>query len=202
MDKIILIGSGGNTRSCIDVIEVSSKYKIVGIVEKNGVDFEENLGYPVIGVDDDLENIRSKYSIALISVGQIKSAEIRLKLYKKLKKLNFKLPTIISPRAHVSSSSKIGEGTIIMHDVLINANVKIGNNCIINNKSLIEHDSSIGDHSHISTGAIINGGVNIGAETFIGSGVITKEYISIGDNCVIGAGKLIKNDIESNKLIK
>tara|TARA_B100001250_G_C19751060_1_gene767766 strand:+ start:699 stop:1307 length:609 start_codon:yes stop_codon:yes gene_type:complete len=202
MDNIILIGSGGNTRSCIDVIESTGKYKIVGIVEKNGVDFEDNLEYPVIGIDDDLENIRSKYSIALICVGQIKSAEIRVKLYQKLKKLNFKLPTIISPRSHVSYSSKIGKGTIIMHDVLINANVNIGNNCIINNKSLIEHDSFIGDHSHISTGAIINGGVNIGSETFIGSGVITKEYISVGDNCVIGAGTLIKNDIESNKLIK
>ena len=117
MDNIILIGSGGNTRSCIDVIETSGEYKIVGIVEKNGVDFEENLGYPVIGVDDDLENIRSKYSIALISVGQIKSAEIRLKLYKKLKKLNFKLPTIISPRAHVSSSSKIGSASILTYSI-------------------------------------------------------------------------------------
>lgn len=202
MDNIILIGSGGNTRSCIDVIETSGEYKIVGIVEKNGVDFENNLGYPVIGVDDDLENIRSKYGIALICIGQIKSAEIRVKLYQKLKKLNFKLPTIISPRSHVSPSSKIGKGTIVMHDVLINANVNIGNNCIINNKSLIEHDSFVGNHSHISTGAIINGGVNIGSETFIGSGVITKEYIFVGDNCVIGAGKVIKNDIESNKFIK
>ena len=202
MDNIILIGSGGNTRSCIDVIEVSGKYKIVGIVEKNGTNFEYNLGYPVIGIDNDLENIRNKYSLALICVGQIKSAKTRINLYEKLKKLNFELPIIVSPRSHVSKSSKIGHGTIIMHDVLINANVKIGNNCIINNKSLIEHDSSIGDHSHISTGAIINGGVTVGNESFIGSGAITKEYISIGDNAVIGAGKVIKYDIKSNEIIK
>jgi FlaA1/EpsC-like NDP-sugar epimerase len=34
MKKIILIGGGGHSKSCIDVIENENKYKIVGIVDK------------------------------------------------------------------------------------------------------------------------------------------------------------------------
>jgi len=34
MDKIILIGAGGHARSCMDVIESSVQFKIVGLVEK------------------------------------------------------------------------------------------------------------------------------------------------------------------------
>ena len=98
----------------------------------------------------------------MITVGQIKNVRIRIKLYNILKGLEYVLPTIISPRAYVSKYVEISEGSIVMHDVLINANSFIGKNCIINNKALIEHDAYIGDFCHIATGAIINGDVTIG----------------------------------------
>tara|TARA_Y100000590_G_scaffold409742_1_gene502178 strand:+ start:983 stop:1594 length:612 start_codon:yes stop_codon:yes gene_type:complete len=202
MPKIILIGSGGHARSCIDVIEKSGKYKIAGLIEKKDNRKKENLSYKIIGTDDDLVNLRKKFSYAIITIGQITSAETRVRLYKKLKRLKFELPTIISPKAYVSSYAKIGDGTIIFHNSIVNANSKIGNNCIINNKALIEHDVTIGDNTHIATGAIINGDVSIGSKTFIGSGVITKQSVIIGDDCVIGAGVVVRKNILSNQFIK
>ena len=202
MNEIVLIGSGGHTRSCIDVIESTGQYKIAGLVEKNNSDITENLGYPVIGKDDDLSNLRKKYKYAIITIGQIKSVARRIRLYKMLYEMDYELPMIVSPRSHLSQYSKIGYGTIIMHDVIVNANAEIGNNCIINNKSLIEHDAIIGNHCHIATGTIINGNVTVGSKSFIGSGTVTKQAISIGKNCVIGAGSVIKTDVESNQIIK
>ena len=202
MDEIILIGAGGHARSCIDAIELSAKFKIVGIIEKDGSNTKENMGYPIIGTDNELGEFRKKYNYALITVGQIKSAETRSKLYDVLNQLNYFLPSIISPTAYVSKHAHIGEGTIIMHNTIVNANARIGKNCIINNKALIEHDAIIGDHCHIATGAIINGEVKIGEGSFIGSGVVTKHSIKIGNNCVIGAGATLKTDVESNQVIK
>ena len=202
MDEIILIGTGGHARSCIDVIELTGQYQIAGLVEK--VDFQtvENLGYPTIGTDDDLPELRKKFKNAIITVGQIQSAGIRVKLFNLLSDLDYQLPVIVSPRAHVSSRRNIGAGTIIMHDVLVNANAKIGQNCIINTKALIEHDVEVSDHCHIATGAIVNGGVTIGYESFIGSAAVTKHSISIGEKCVIGAGCIIKTDVEPYRVIK
>jgi len=202
MDKILLIGAGGHARSCIDVIESVGQFEIAGLVEKDESMIHANLGYPIIGIDSELKKLREKYSHTLITVGQIKSSKVRVKLYQRLKELNFTLPVIISPKAYVSKHAQIGEGTIIMHGVIVNANVTIGNNCILNNKSLIEHDAIIGNHCHIATGAIINGEVSVGDKTFIGSGVITKQSISIGNNCVIGAGVVLKSDVEPNQVIK
>ena len=51
MNEIILIGSGGHARACIDVIELSGQFKIVGFVEKNEKDNQVSLGYPIIGTD-------------------------------------------------------------------------------------------------------------------------------------------------------
>jgi sugar O-acyltransferase (sialic acid O-acetyltransferase NeuD family) len=201
MDKILLIGSGGHARACIDVIETSNQFEISGLVEKDESMTNANLGYPIIGTDNDLHDLRQKYKNILIAVGQIKAPTIRIKLYQLLKELNFTLPVIISSKAYVSKHAQIGEGTIIMHGAIVNANAKIGKNCIINNRSLIEHDAIIGNHCHIATGAIINGEVNVADETFIGSGVITKQCISIGNNCIIGAGVVLKSDVNSNQVI-
>ena len=202
MDKILLIGAGGHARSCIDVLEEENQFEIAGLIEKGESISNNSLGYSVIGTDDDLKVLRKHYKNAIITVGQIKSPKIRIKLYKLLKELDFTLPLIVSPHAYVSKHAQIGEGSIIMHGVIINANAKIGNNCIINNKSLIEHDAVIGDHCHIATGAIINGEVSVGDKSFLGSGGVIKQAISIGKNCVIGAGVVLKNDIESNKVVK
>jgi sugar O-acyltransferase (sialic acid O-acetyltransferase NeuD family) len=191
MDDIILIGGGGHCKSVIDVIELENKYKIVGIVDKKALLGEEILGYKVIGCDDDLPILFTKYKNAVITVGQIKSNTSRVKLLNILKNIGYKLPIIKSPLAYISKHAHIKEGTIIMHQALVNAYAKIGKNCIINTKALVEHDVIIEDNCHISTAAIINGGVIVKENSFIGSNAVTKEYIEINNN-FIKAGSIVK----------
>ena len=192
MKKIILIGGGGHCKSVIDVIEQEKKYKISGIVDRPEFLGTNILGYKVIGNDLDLESFAKQFKYALITVGQIKSAKLRIKLFKLSKKAGFILPSIISPNSYVSKYSKIGNGSIVMHHAIINANTSVGDNCIVNSKALVEHDCSISNHCHISTNATINGGVKIGSECFIGSNVTTKDNIKIKENSFIKAGTLIK----------
>ena len=191
MNSIILIGGGGHCKSVIDVIEKEGQFKIAGIVDKPEFLGSDILGYSVIGNDSDLGNLAKKYQYALITVGQIKSPLLRIKLFELAEKSGFTLPSIISPRAYISKHAMVGKGVVIMHDVLINANAKIGDNCIINSKVLIEHDCSISKHCHISTNATINGGVTVKPGCFIGSGAITKESIIIAKNSFIKAGSLV-----------
>jgi len=192
MNKIILIGGGGHCKSAIDVIEQEARFEIAGIIDKPELLGSKILGYPVIGSDFDLESLTKKYQNALVTVGHIKSALVRIKLYDLAIKAGFTLPSIVSPNAYISKHSKIGNGTIIMGNVIVNANTSIGDNCIINSKALIEHDCLISSHCHISTNAIINGGVKIGSKCFIGSNVTTKNNIIIKENSFIKAGSLVK----------
>ncbi len=64
MDKILLIGAGGHARSCIDVIEAVSQFEIAGLIEKDESMTNANLGYPIIGTDNDLDNLRRKFDYA------------------------------------------------------------------------------------------------------------------------------------------
>ncbi len=192
MKNIILIGGGGHCKSVIDVIEQEGTFKITGIIDKSKFLGTKILGYPVIGNDGDLEKLVKENQNAMITVGQLKSSSLRVKLYKLAIKAGYIFPYIISPRAYVSKYSKIGNGSVIMHNAIINPNTTVGENCIINTKALIEHDCSISNHCHISTNAIINGGVKIGQNSFIGSNVVTKNNITIDKNSFIKAGSLVR----------
>lgn len=186
--EIILIGGGGHCKSVIDVIEQEDKYNIAGIVDKKELIGTIVLGYKVIACDDDLDTLFKTFKYAFVTVGQIKSNSLKVKLFNLVKQIGYNLPVIISPLAYVSKHSKIGDGTVIMHQSFVNANVIIGKNCIINTKALIEHDTTVEDNCHISTGAIINGGVVVKENTFVGSNATTKEYIEIDG--FIKAGEL------------
>jgi len=194
-EKIILIGGGGHCKSCIDVIEQQGKYQIVGIVDVSEKLHQKVLGYEIIAIDDDLLRLVNECENFLITLGQIKNPEKRIRIFQTLKELGAKLPVIISSLAYVSKHVEIGNGTIIMHHALINAGAKIGSNCIINNKALIEHDAIVEDNCHIATSAVINGGVTVGSGTFFGSKSVSKEYVKIGKNAVIGCGAIITKNI-------
>ncbi|MCP4412741.1 MAG: acetyltransferase [Gammaproteobacteria bacterium] len=200
-NKIILIGGGGHCRSCIDVIESYGTFKIAGIVEQPGKDnLKSVLGYPIIGNDYELADLRKQYEFALITMGQIGSSNTRHKIFNHLKKLGFTLPVIISSLAHVSKHAAIDEGTIVMHQVIVNANANIGKNCILNTRCLIEHDAKIGGHSHISTAAVVNGDVRVGSGSFVGSNATIAHGVRLPENYFFKAGSLIVSE-KNGKLI-
>ena len=189
-EKILLIGGGGHCKSVIDVIEQEGRFEIAGIIDKKELVGQDVLGYKILGSDDTLKDLHQHYNYALITVGQIESPEIRIKLFEMLKALGYELPAIISPFAYVSKYAKIGEGTVIMHHALVNTNASVGQNCIINTKALIEHDAIIEEHCHISTGAVVNGGVHVKTSTFYGSNATSKEYVQVSG--FVKAGSVIK----------
>jgi sugar O-acyltransferase (sialic acid O-acetyltransferase NeuD family) len=191
--KIVLVGGGGHCRSCIDVIETTA-YEIAGIID-NETKGNKLLDYDIIGNDSDLPALAKKKYLFLVTVGQIKDANLRVRLFEKIKQVNGKLATVVASTAIISKHSLIGEGTIVMHQALINTSAKVGNNCILNTKSLIEHNCTIGNHTHISTAAIINGDCVIGNGVFIGSNSVIAHGVQIADDVVIGSGSVVIKNI-------
>ena len=190
--KLILVGGGGHCKSVIDVAE-SAGFQIQGIL-----DIPENVGkkvldYSIIGTDDQIPDY-VKDAVFLVTVGHIKDATLRIKLHQKIVDAGGTLATIVASTAHVSKYAQIGEGSVIMHQAVVNADAIIGRGCIINTFANIEHDSKIGDYCHISTGAMINGNCVVGKETFFGSQSVMVNGIEITSGCVIGAGSLVRKN--------
>jgi sugar O-acyltransferase (sialic acid O-acetyltransferase NeuD family) len=194
MRPILLLGAGGHARACIDVIEQQNLFTVSALVGRSDELGTMVLGYPVVGTDSDLPRLLCEHSHALIAVGQIKTAEPRIRLFDSLLHAGCALPVIVSPRAYVSRHATLGAGTIVMHGAIVNAGAVVGRNCIINSQSLVEHDAIIGDHCHIATAAAINSGARIGSATFIGSNSCVRQLVSIEEGCVIGMGQRVVAD--------
>ncbi|KUJ75493.1 acetyltransferase [Thiomicrospira sp. XS5] len=192
---LLLLGGGGHCAAVIDVIEATDAYDIVGIIESPESQTDCVLGYPVIGTDDDLPYWVQKVPACLVTVGQLKSSAVRRRLFQQVLDLGGHLPSVISPFAKVSASAKIGDGTVVMHQALVNPLAEIGANSIINSKALVEHDVRIGAHCHIATGALLNGGVGVGDDCLIGTGSVVVQSTHITGKTIVGAGSVVVKDI-------
>lgn len=191
---LIIIGAGGHAEACIDVIDLHDQFQIAGIVGAPAEVGTERLGYRVIASDEGLAHLAKDHRYALVAVGQIKSADHRVRLFALAQELGFSFPVITSPIAYVSRHAFVDAGTIVMHGAIINAGARIGKNCIVNSRALVEHGTIISDHCHISTGAILNGDVRVGAGSFVGSNSAIKEGVVLGRRCLVGMSACVRRN--------
>lgn len=196
MRPIIFIGGGGHCISCIDVVEQTGLYHILGILDLPEKLGQKVLNYSIIGTENELERFLPECSDFLITVGQIRSSELREIIFHKVIKAGGSLPVIISPLAYVSPNARIDEGSVIMHHAMVNSGAIVGKGCILNTKSLIEHEAKIGNFCHISTAAVINGQAVVGDSCFIGSNTVVSNNTHIMANTVIAAGSQVLRNIE------
>src|SRR5690606_23573368 len=130
----------------------------------------------------------------------IKNPAPRVRLYQLIENANGDIAIIISASANVSRTAKIGKGTVIMHNCVVNSEANIGANTIINTGALIEHECQVGNHCHISTHAVLNGGVKVEDYCFIGSNATVIEGVSVGRDSIIGACSLVNHDLKNGTL--
>jgi sugar O-acyltransferase (sialic acid O-acetyltransferase NeuD family) len=197
--NIIIVGGGGHSKACLDVIASDPEWSVKGYLDLKQT-FDNSFGIEYLGTDA----MASKFvheAQFLITIGSLANPNIRIKLFQSLKNISAEFAIVKAASAIVSKKSIIGCGSIVMHGAILQAGTSIGENCIINDRALIEHDTIIGNHCHVSTGAIINGDVSIGNGVFIGSGSVIRNGITIGDNCIIGMGAVVTKSIVDGRTV-
>ena len=185
---LLLVGSGYHCRSCIDIIEQGNNYEIAGIVASYDDHITGSVfGYPIIGTDGDLEELRNYYVNAFVALDRISKSATPITIYNRLNDLSFELPSIISPLAYISPHANVGCGTIIMPHTVVNVGAKIGDNCIINSKVIIEQDVKIGDHCYVGSGSTILQGAKLEEGCFLDINMTVKESRTVEPNFVVSA---------------
>lgn len=203
MDKIILLGCGGHAKSVVDSIEKLGNYEVVGFLDKQAkVKYENEItykNYRIIGTDAlVVELYRSGIHNAFITLGYMGNSEVRNQLCSMLKKIGYRLPTIIDETAVVAEDAKIGAGVFVGKRAVVNSNASIGEMCIINTGAIIEHECTIGAFSHVAVGTVVCGKVKIGTNTFVGANATVIQEVVVGNNVIVGAGSIVTKEIGNN----
>ena len=95
------------TVSCIEAIESSGEWEIVGIIDTADRLGRKLLGYEVLGTDDELPSFLVRCDNALVTVGQIKTASVRQRLLASARMAGFCIPTVVAKSAIVSQNSEL-----------------------------------------------------------------------------------------------
>ena len=103
--------------------------------------------------------------------------------------------------AIISSSAKIGPGTVVMPGAIVNHGAKVGRNCIINSGVIVEHECVIEDHVHLSPRAALGGNVRIRQFAHIGMGAVVLPNTEVGMHSTVGAGAVVLHDIGPNLIV-
>jgi sugar O-acyltransferase (sialic acid O-acetyltransferase NeuD family) len=189
IQKVILYGGGGHAKVVAECLQ-AQQAAIVGFIDDNpnATLFE----FPHLGKYFALANQQSSFVIA---IGENK---IR-KRFSEL--ITHSFVSALHPSALISSSAKIGRGSMIFHRVVVQADTTIGNHVILNTSSQIDHDSLIEDFAHIGPGAIVCGSVKIGEGSLIGAGSVILPGVEIGKWCTIAAGSVVTKSVPDGALV-
>ena len=111
-------------------------------------------------------------------------------------------PSALShPSAILSENIKLGNGTVILHNAVVQTGTQIGNYVIINTGATVDHDCTLDGFVHVAPNATLCGGITVGEGTLIGAGSVVIPNIKIGKWCVIGAGAVVVKDVPDYSMV-
>ncbi len=193
MNTLIIIGAGGHSRVIADTA-IAAGWSSLAFYDDHYPSIRSAGPWEIRGTFQDLL-LSSPNEPLVIAIGDNTA---RMQKANALQQAGFRFATIIHPRAIISPSAKIGEGTVIFAGAVVNAYATIEDHCIINTNATIEHDCHLATGVHVSPNAALGGGTKIGKLSWVGIGASIKNAMTIGESTIIGAGAAVIKNIPSH----
>lgn len=158
MGRLLILGSGQYGYVAKEVAEAMGCY--------TSIDFLDDHNEIAIGKLEDLEKI--EYDKAFVAIG---NPVVRALWLQKISKL----ATLIHPKAIVSPSAVVGEGSIIEAGAVICPDVKIGKGTIIMANAVVGHNAYVGDYCQLKYNCTVTENHVVPCRTKVGCNEIYKD---------------------------
>lgn len=185
----LLYGGSGHAKVIVECIKANHG-NVLGVFDDNLDSKGLNL-IPFLGKYDDTNH---KYPL-IISIGDNK---VRKMIADRVKDF---FGTICHPSSCISPKVKIGEGTVVFHNVILQVDCLVGKHVILNSGASVDHECTIENFVHISPQATLCGNVKVGEGSQIGAGATIIPGVNIGNWVTIGAGAVIIRDVPDYAIV-
>jgi len=196
--RLLIIGAGGHGRVVADAADASGKWSEIAFVDDKYPKMSASGDWPVIGRLSSMEGLQKYWGFVMVAIGDNR---LRLKLQQDASKVGFSIACIIHPSAQIAKQVKIGEGSVVFANAVVNFGSSLGRSVIINTAATIDHDGVIGDGAHISPGVHLAGDVRIGEYAWVGVGATVINGINIGSGATVGAGAAVIRDVSAGQMV-
>ncbi len=187
-DRLAIFGNGGYAECVAEAVEAAGVFEIAGMVSSLGSSVPA-AGRPIIPELDFLGD-SARPMLGVVAVGDsFTRQQVVETITRKLP--GFRFASIVHPRAVVSPSAKLGEGTVVLANAVVGAHVSIGRHSLLFSATVVEHGSTFGEFVSTAPSVAIGGDAGVGDRTFIGIGATICHGVNIGRDVVIGAGAVV-----------
>ena len=167
---LLLIGGGCCGLAAKEIAEDMGCFEKISFLDDNVKKMPD--GSKILGTVEDLENFAAEYSNVFVAIG---NPEIKLNLLKRIKDTTtYRIATLISPKAYISPTAQIMQGSIVEAMAVVNTGSVIAEGCIIGAGSVVNHCSMCCAGVHMECNATVADKTIVPAGTDIGSGTVFK----------------------------
>lgn len=155
-DNLLIIGAGQYGQVAKEIAESMEWF--------DKIDFLDDNAEIAVGKIAEYEKFAGKYSYAIVAIG---NADLRLAYIRQLESC-FSIAVLISPKAYVSQSAKIMQGSIAEPFAVVNANSAVGEGTLICAGAIVNHNAIIGDACQLDCGSVVEANAIVPDKTKLG----------------------------------
>ena len=164
-NNLLIMGAGQYGQVVRETAEASGQFCRIAFLDDNN----EN----ALGKINDYEQYRSEFQYAFVAMG---NPELRMRWMDKLKAAGFDLPVLIHPKAYVSPSALLGEGTIVEPMAVVNTEAVVEKGGLLCAGCVVNHNAHVMSCCQIDCGAVVASNAVVPEGTKVHSGtVFTKK---------------------------
>lgn len=143
-ENLLILGAGQYGQVVRETAEAMGYFERISFLDDNN---------PVaVGKFADYLKFSTEYSSAFVAMG---NPVLRKKWLEHLKTAGFKLPTLIHPRAYVSPSAVLGEGTVVEAMAVVNTGAVVEKGGLLCAGCAVNHNAQIASCCQVDCGAVV-----------------------------------------------
>lgn len=201
--NLVLVGAGGFGHETVEAVRAMNSFgaswQLLGYLDDDPVlkgGCVDDI--PVLGGITEAKNLPNASFV--VCTGRPDNYVSRPRLVSMLALPAERYATIVHPAATVSSSSRIGPGSVLLAGVVLTAAVTIGSHVAVMPHVTLTHDDVIDDFATIGSGARLGGHARVGEGAYVGAGALIREYRSVGKQAMVGMGSVVLNDVPDRQV--
>jgi sugar O-acyltransferase (sialic acid O-acetyltransferase NeuD family) len=195
--RLAILGASGHGKVVADAAGVAGWQEVV-FFDDAWPGLQENGPWLVNGDTEVLMDSLGEYDGVVVAIG---NNAIRANKQLQLVNAGASVVTIIHPDATVSPHARVGSGSVVFAQAVVNACATVGAGVIVNTGSVVEHDCVVGDFSHISPNAVLAGGVRLQEQCWVGAGASIRQLLEVGKAAVVGMGAVVTRDVSAGSVV-
>jgi len=106
-----------------------------------------------------------------------------------------RLFTYVHGTAWIAASARLGEGSLVCPNSIVNAGAELEGNVLVNVFCSVGHGARIGAHSVLSPYCSLSGDSSLGEGGFMGTRATLFPKITLGADCVVDAHSAVRQSV-------